>query len=207
MVGAAAVLILVAWFALLWSPKGADLADARERRAAAEDQVDQLQLRLGKLEAASRQGPALQSAADRVRGAVPDTADLAGLVLAVNDAAGQSKVQLLSIIPSPTVTSSTGGPNEIPLAMSVSGDYVQMLGFLDRLLDLPRIVVLDTVGVTSSQIDDRVVLNLSMTGRTFTREAVAAPAGPGTATVAPSTIAPSTTAPSTTGSSTPTMVP
>jgi type II secretory pathway component PulM len=88
LLGGVSVLVLLAWFTLLWSPKGAELAEARDQRTAAEDQVVQLQARLTKLKDAARQGPALQAAAARVRSAVPETPDLDGFLLAANDAAG-----------------------------------------------------------------------------------------------------------------------
>ncbi|MCU1483478.1 MAG: Tfp pilus assembly protein PilO [Actinomycetia bacterium] len=203
LIGGATVLVVLAWFALLWSPKGTELAEARDQRAAAQDQVVQLQSRLTKLKDAKRQGPALQALAARVRAAVPETPDLDGFLLATNAAAAKAQVQFQTVAPARVTVSTTGGPNEILLSLTVRGGYFQILDFMDALVALPRVVVLDSIGLTAEQEGGATRLSVSLSGRTFT---TAAP-GSTTPTTVPVGTAPSTAAPSTTPTSTPTMVP
>lgn len=187
MVSGAALLVVVAWFALLWSPKGADLADAKERRSAAQSEVAQLQARLDRLTAAKRDSARLEAAANRVGAAVPATADLAGFLLATDDAARAAGVEFLTVTPSPVATSTSGGPSEIALTLSIKGRYGQVLGFLDRLLDLPRVVVVDSVDVSAEQgTAGAPSLSVSLSGRIFTTE-LPAGAAPTTTTPAPAT--------------------
>ena len=198
LVGGAAVLVVLAWFALLWSPKGADLAEAREQRTAADQQVAQLQTRLDKLKDAARQGPALQALAARVRAAVPATPDLDGFLLAANDAAFITKVQFQAITPSRVTASTTGGPNEVTFSLTVKGGYFHVLDFLDALAGMPRVVVLDSVGLTGQQEGDGTLLAVNLTGRIFTTAVpgstvpttVPAPAAPPASTATTPTTAP-----------------
>ncbi|MCU1379023.1 MAG: Tfp pilus assembly protein PilO [Acidimicrobiales bacterium] len=191
-VGGAAVVILLAWFMFLWSPKAVELTDARDRRTAANEQASQLQLRLERLKDAKQRTPDLQVTAERLRSAVPATPNLAQFLLDTNDAAAKAGVNFLSVSPTPPAASTTG-PTEVQLALSIKGGYFQTLDFMNRLLDLPRIVVLDTVSVTAAAASAGAPeLAVSLTGRMFTTE-VPASATP--------TTAPATTA--TTGTSAP----
>lgn len=57
-------------------------------------------------------------------------------------------------------------PAEIRLALQIRGGYFQVLDFLNRLDDLPRLVVNDSLSVTS---DPTARLTVSLTSRMFTR--------------------------------------
>jgi Tfp pilus assembly protein PilO len=176
LVSAAVVLVLVAWFLLLWSPKGAQLADARERRTAAQDRVTQLQAKLGELEAVQKKGPALERLAAAVRSAVPSTPDLAAFLLSVDDAAAKAHVTYKAVAPSPVQLSTTGGPNEVPISFTVEGGWGAVLDFMDRLVALPRVVVLDRVGLNAEASDTgATTIGVTLTGRVFTTAAPSSP--------------------------------
>ena len=193
LLGGGAVLVVLAWFALLWSPKGADLAEARDRRSAAEQDVTLLRARLAHLRAAKDDEPALRSRAEQLAAAVPEHADLASFLLDANAASARAGVAYLSITPSKPVPSTTGGPSEVTFGLEVRGDYAKVLDFMDALLDLPRVVVVDTVGLAADQsVTGPPPLSVSLTGRIFTTEApataaaTAAPAASPAATPTPS---------------------
>jgi Tfp pilus assembly protein PilO len=188
-VGGVAIVTLLAWFTFLWSPKGAELNDARARRAAAAEQASQLQSRLNGLKDARQRRPELQATADRVRSAVPATPDLAQFLLDTNDAAAKAGMNFLSVSPTPPAASATG-PTAVLLSLSLKGGYFQTLDFMNRLLDLPRIVVLDTVSVTAADTSlGAPELAVSLTGRMFTTEVPPAATAP---TTTPAATAPTT---------------
>lgn len=191
LVFAAGLVVIAAWFFLLWKPKGAELDAAHDREVAAEARASQLQVRLAELRDAERRRPELVADGERLAAAVPAEAQLADFLLAADRAADEAGVDFVSVSPSPVVASTTGGPAEVPLSIEVGGGYFRVLDYLDRLLALPRLVVLDTVSVTGNE--GGAELGLSITGRMFT---TAAPAGastpadglaavPATATTAP----------------------
>jgi Tfp pilus assembly protein PilO len=201
-VGAAALLLAV-WFLLLWGPQGNKLSDAKKRTTAAETQNSELQLRLSRLEAAQKDAPELMATGEELRRAVPASPDLAQFILDANDAATAAGVVVLAISPQPPQASPGGGPAVVSLQISVTGSYAEVVNYLDRLDDLPRLVVIDKLGLApggapGSAPDD---LSVSITARMFT---TAVPAG--TATPAPTGRA-TTTAPSTPGGSTATTAP
>lgn len=57
-------------------------------------------------------------------------------------------------------------PAEVRLSLQIRGGYFQVLDFMNRLDDLPRLVVSDSVSVTA---DQNARLTVALTGRTFLR--------------------------------------
>jgi Tfp pilus assembly protein PilO len=168
----AAVALLFIWFAFLWGPQGGDLDDAKKRIDAAEETNGALELRLSRLQASQSRAPQLQAARDELQRAIPDDPQLAQFILDANDAASAAAVDFLSISPSLPELGASGLP-EIGLTISVTGGYFAVLDYLDRLEELPRIVVVDTLGLTPGGSDDGpLALSVSISARMF---ATAAP--------------------------------
>lgn len=173
-VAAAAVLLLL-WFVLLWRPQSGSLEAADERLAAAEAEHGALQLRLARLEAAQEQTADLMADVEGMRRAVPDDAELAQFILDANDIAVTAGVTFLSITPSvPAASLEAGLVSEVSLAIAVRGTYDAVVDYLDLLEELPRIVVVDTVSVNPDLGD---ALAVSLTARMFTTAPPVAPAG------------------------------
>jgi type IV pilus assembly protein PilO len=186
MAGIAAV-IIVAWYLLLWSPNGRDLDSSRERREAAEQALDEAEAKLARLESAATRRTELAATASRMQAAVPDTADLPGLILSINGLAQTSGVQFLSIAPAAPAAGVGGQPTNVPLTLDIAGDYWTVLDFLHRLNHLDRIVTVD--GLSLSPTTEGTIVqsvNVNLSARTFTTQPVA-PATPltTTGTVAP----------------------
>jgi Tfp pilus assembly protein PilO len=183
--GGAMVVLLGVWFLLLWSPKGSELSDAREQKAAAEQQVTELQVKLDRLKDAQRRSPELLAARDRLVSAIPEHAQLAEFILDANDAASKANVDFVSITPSPPGPSVVpGGPTSVKLRLAVTGDYFATLEFLDLLADLPRMVVLDQVKLNPT---DDGKLSADLGGNIFTSQAPVAPGGVATTTTTTTT--------------------
>jgi Tfp pilus assembly protein PilO len=188
--GAAAAALLAVWFLLLWSPKGSELSDARERKELAEQKVDELKLKLARLSAAQRREPELRATYDRIEMAIPDEPQLAQFILDANDAAAKAGVDFMSISPTqPAMSKVAGQPPVVAIKLEVSGDYFKTLDFLDRLADLSRLVVLDSVQLNPS--DDNEKLRADLSGSIFTTQP---PVSPSAATkTTPATASASTT--------------
>jgi Tfp pilus assembly protein PilO len=167
--GGAALALLAVWFLLLWSPKGSELSDAKERKTAAEQKVSELELKVARLEDAQEHEPELLATYDRLASAVPADPQLAQFILETNDAAAKAAVDFISITPAPVaVPKRPGQPPVIGIKLSISGDYFATLNFLDRLADLPRIVVLDEVQFRPST--DNAKLGAELSGSIFTTQ-------------------------------------
>ena len=162
--------LFAAWFILLWGPQGGKLADAEEREEVAAGTNSELELRRDRLVAAQADAPALQAKVETLRVAVPDDPNLAQFILDANDAATASGVDFLSISPTPPAASADPAlPSAVNLAINVDGGYFQVLDYMNRLDDMDRIVVVDTLGLSpTGEEGGPVGLSVSVSARMFT---------------------------------------
>lgn len=168
-IGIAAVAVVVAlivWFAGIWLPASHTLSSARARTATAEARTKELRLELRRLQAARKDLSTQTQTLEKLQAAVPDTPDLAGLLNGSNDAAKAAGVQLLSIAPTAAVA---GSPTAIPFSLNVRGSWFSTVAFVQRLLAMPRLVVVDGVQASGGSEDG---LTVSITARAFTTQAV-----------------------------------
>jgi type IV pilus assembly protein PilO len=188
----AAFVVLLLWWFLLWSPQRKKVDDAKARTDAAQQQAAQLRVTLSRLQELKRTEALKRSQIEALRIAVPDQPNLAQFILDANDAANKAGIDFLSVTPSPPATAAAGGttpagaPAAVNLAMSITGGYFQVLDFVNRLTDLPRIVVIDNLSLAAG---DGSNMTVSITARMFTTSA---------APVAPPTTAPAAGATTTT---------
>ncbi|MBM3674781.1 MAG: hypothetical protein FJW88_07450 [Actinobacteria bacterium] len=187
-VAGALVLVLV-WYFLLWAPASKDLDDTREQVSEQQRQQLSLEATVKRLQALAENAPQLQATLRRYDAAIPETPDLADFIIQCNDIAIASGIDWLAISPSPPAA---GTPvTTIALSINVQGGFFQVLDYLNRLEDLERLVVVDTIniaagggtadgsGTTSASSDaSGGTLTVTLTGRMFTRGTP--PAAPGT---------------------------
>ena len=191
---AAALVVLLLWYLLLWRPTSAKVAKERDKAVAAERTRDDLRDRIKNLRSSRRLEPLKLSQLATLKVAVPDDPNLAQFILDANDAATRSGIDFLSISPTPPGTAAVGAtpttvagggggaPVPIKLAMTIQGGYFQVIDFLNRLDRLPRVVVIDGLTITGSPTGGQ--LSATITARMFTATATAV-AGASTTTTAP----------------------
>ena len=203
--GGAVLVLFLAWFVLLWGPQGGRASDADDRLEAASGTNTQLEANVARLQAGQAGIPGLQASLETLRTAVPDSPNLAQFILDANDAATASGVDFLSISPTPPAANVDPLlPPAIGLSISVSGGYFQVRDYLNRLNDLSRLVVVDTLALTPGETaTGGQTLAVSLAARMFTTtlpvtpetlaaDAAAAAAGAPAATAVPTA---NTTAP------------
>ncbi|MGH9178512.1 MAG: hypothetical protein ACRD0N_08160 [Acidimicrobiales bacterium] len=217
--GAVAGAVLVLWYLLLWGPQKSQLSEAKERRETAETKRSELASRVSRLRAAQKDEPIKRAQVESLRTTIPDDPHLAAFILDANDAAAKSGIDFISIAPSepapaagtavtPTASvasapvaggGSTRGtvnvlPAEINLELQIEGGYFQVLDFLNRLNDLPRLVITDGLDIDS---DDQAHLSVNLSARMFVRQV---PPGFGDVPATPvAPVIPATPAPATNG--------
>jgi Tfp pilus assembly protein PilO len=223
LIGAAAALgVFVFWFVLLWSPQGSKITKAKDRKALAESEQQELQLRIARLKSLQQEEPRKRAQLESLRVAVPDEPNLAQFILDANTAANVSGIEFLSISPSPPAAAGGPGaaatppptspttpaagarPAVINLSLSISGGYFQVVDFVNRLNGLSRLVVIDTLGLTSGSqgTGASTGLTVSISARMFVRTATPVAGGTGGAPVTPGG-ATTTTAPGATTTTSP----
>jgi Tfp pilus assembly protein PilO len=211
-IGAVAfVLFLLLWYFLGFAPQQKKIHDAQKRRATAEQKQQELQTAINRLKAAQKNEPLQRAQLETLKTAIPDDPALGQFILDVNDRATASGIDFVSIAPAlPTagaVAAATPGatgvaapaPAQISVSLQITGGYFQVIDFINRLADLPRILVLDTLNVAS---DNGGHLTVGIASRMFVRQVPAGFAAPGSAAAAATT---TTTAAGASGSTTTTV--
>lgn len=182
----ALVVIVGLWYVFGFRSQSNDLDAAR----AAEDQArttnEQLALRISQLKVARKNMPKLSATLERLRRAIPEDPNLAEFILQANEIAEQSGVDWLNIAPAPPATGAAPNlPATVGLNITVDGGYFQVLDYLNRLSELPRIVIVDSLSLTPGEAEASGAPRMSavLTGRMFsTKGAPAAPGAEGTST-------------------------
>ena len=213
LIGAAgAFVILLLWYFLFWSPQGNNIDEARDRREAAEAQAQELRVRLDRLREQKRTEATTRGQIELLRVAIPDQPNLAQFILDANDAATRSGIDFLSVSPTPPAAATTPGaaaPAEIRLGLSITGGYFQIIDFVNRLNELPRLVVIDSVNVSAG--GEATQLAVQLTARMFVSSlppgAVPGPSGAPAPGVTTTTTAPPGATTTTAVGGTPTTTP
>lgn len=153
----AALLLIVVWYFMLWSPQAKDLKASHKAHAAAIAKIASLESQAAQLRGLVKQIPADDARFAQLEAAFPNNPQLDQALTLFQQAAAQSGVAISSLMPaSPTSGSSAAaksGEPSIGLSLSVRGDSAQVTSFLAALNSMPRTVVVDSVslaGGTSS---------------------------------------------------------
>jgi len=150
---AGALVVILIWFFAFYKPKGDDVSKTNEQVSTAERQQQDLEATLARLQSLDKERPQQQATLDKLNAAIPPTPDLAEFIFEANTAAADSGVDWLSIAPTPPIASPTGGPSEIALNIQVQGGFFQVLDYLNRLENLKRLVVTQTVNLSAGGSD------------------------------------------------------
>jgi Tfp pilus assembly protein PilO len=182
------VVVVLVWNIAIFSPRGKKLNEAKQQAQSAQQLEPGLQATLARLKQISENGPEIAAQLDKLNAAVPADPDLDGFILSANQIAVQAGIDWLSVSPS-VVQAGTNGPSVIPLSMQIKGGFFQVLDYLNRLEDMGRLVIVDSINTTASSaagVTGPPTLAVTLTGRMFTLAAPAAAAGsvptPGAAT-------------------------
>jgi Tfp pilus assembly protein PilO len=155
--GAAALLIIVAWYFWVWTPQAKSLQSAHKAQIAADAKIASLQSQEATYRGLLKQIPADTAKFAQLEAALPNNPQLDQALNLINQAAGATGVTVTNLSPStpqgaagaPAQAATPGGP-AITLSMSAKGSFEQIKAFLTALTQLPRTVVVDHVSLTNS---------------------------------------------------------
>ncbi len=192
----AAVGVLL-WYVALFGPERSERRRLGEQVSAAEGQEQELRSTLVRLRRLEAGRGAQEAQLERLRRLVPPQPDVAGFILAANDAAVRSGVDWISVAPAAAVAGVGGGPSAIGVSIAVNGGFFPIVDYLQRLEGLERLVVVDSLQLSlGGQAGGALQLTATMSARIFTTPAAAqAPGSPAAAVPAQGTQAPATTSP------------
>ena len=147
--------LIVAFVFLIWNPKAKEISAADANLASLQSQNSTAQAQIATLVAFEAQLPTAKLELARLQTAIPNYPDLANFILAVNAISNESGITFISISPSqPAPQVATAGTSPAPpivaLSIQVKGGYFQVLDFMNRLDNLPRLVVTSTLSLSGS---------------------------------------------------------
>jgi Tfp pilus assembly protein PilO len=138
------LLILGAWWQLLWNPQSSALSQAHTADQTASTGLIQAGQTLGHLKHLQTISPQLTALEEKLSNAVPNGTSFDTFLISLNQMADVAGVQLQSVAPT-TPTVSTGGLSTVAISLSFSGGYFNVQRFLDELKSGSRLVIIDSL--------------------------------------------------------------
>ena len=197
----------LAGYFLLISPQKGKAADLKHQTEATQQQIDQYRT----LALQARATPPIRVAElFRLTKAMPDSVDMAGVILELSAVARESGIQFDSI--TPQGASPVSGYSIVPLSVEFDGNFYELSDFLFRLRNLVRVhagqldaqgrlFVVDSVSFGEST-HSFPMIKASLTVHAFVYGDVSLAAPPATPTTTDTTSTSTTTEPTTTAPST-----
>jgi Tfp pilus assembly protein PilO len=177
---AGGIVVILLWYFVLFAPTSSDLSDTRDKVASAQSQKQELENTIRRLKELSANAPQQQATLRTLRAAIPANPDLGQFILQANDIAAAAGIDWLSIAPAPPTAGSGAGPNStIAVSIQIDGGFFQVLDYLNRLEDLDRLVLVDSVNLSAAGSDEGSTgsaevsggapdLSVTLSGRMFT---------------------------------------
>ena len=140
------VILIVGYYFLLLSPLRQSYADRVQERSDKEAELQQVQQQVADLEEIRRNAPNLERQLLEFSKRIPTQTEIPTLVVQVEEVARLAGVTQLSISPGAPAPPPGGGDFQtIPVTMTFEGTYEELQDFMLRLLDLSRLVTVNSV--------------------------------------------------------------
>ncbi|MFH1329281.1 MAG: type 4a pilus biogenesis protein PilO [Actinomycetota bacterium] len=164
-----AVFLTVAWWLFFISPRNARVAEARGDLETARDREMALRAQVGQLHAIRDAEVEYLAAIGQLESLIPDRPLLDGFIDDVYALCGTTGVELLSMAPAEPVPKTDSSLRQISVAMTIDGEFFEVLGFLFGVMDMDRLVRVDAVTISSGQDETGATsLSVSLSLRLFT---------------------------------------
>jgi Tfp pilus assembly protein PilO len=146
-----AIGVVALWWVFLFAPKGNDLNDARDQLDDAQSQGQTLTAQRNQLRDLQQRSPEIEADLGRLSAAIPDSPNQADFISGLNDIADESGITWQSVTMQEPTEATPGEPPTIAVQISIEGGFFQTLDYLNRLEDLERVVVVDSVTINSAE--------------------------------------------------------
>ena len=202
----AAALVLLLWYRVVYSSMSSQASKANQAAQDAEVRAKSLETQL-RAEGGTSSGGTKSHKASVVelQNAIPATPAVSDFLRSADAVGSASGVVFQSIVPSqPTLAAGIASMN---FGITVQGSYAQVRSYVDGLMALPRLVVIDSASLSAGQATTGAaaatavggpvgdvfagtgaapVISLQLTARVFTQQLPVAPAAGGAGTATPS---------------------
>jgi len=152
----AVVLVTVAWWFFLISPRNAKIGDLQNEFTAAQDSEQRLRVQIRQLQDIRDREVEYVSAVGRLDALIPERPHLEEFIEQVHALALSTGVDLQTLSPSlPEVVGDDTELRQITVSVQIEGQFFEILGFLFGLSDMERLVRVDAVALASSAVESR----------------------------------------------------
>ncbi len=144
----AVLLVAFVWYQFVYASAESAARKANQEARDQQTNLATLKSEVSKASGANKTPEERKAALDELQSAIPVQAQLSEFLRQTDSIRNATGVAFQSITPStPTYV---GGVANINVGITVQGTYAQVMGYVDRLLKLPRLVVVDNVAVTTT---------------------------------------------------------
>lgn len=154
------VAVLVVMFLVL--PQYRQIGQIKTKQEAVRKQVAEAEATLARLKEAKAESISNRAELIKIANQVPDEPQLPTLIVAIQDVANQAGVEFISI--TPEQPAEAGSYSIVPLKLSVTGQFRDIVDFLGRLYALQREVRVQTLAIV---VQDYPTLSADMGAQTF----------------------------------------
>ena len=146
----AGVLVLALWYVFLLSPINSLKSKAHKATVAAQKDLQAAQAHLSQLHDLQARSKQIDRQVAKLRAAVPVNPAISTFIRQANQIADETQVAWQSVTPtqSAAAVGAVLGPTPVGLGIQVKGGVHEVLDYIDHLMALPRVVVIDQIQVT-----------------------------------------------------------
>ena len=169
--GGIALVLVVIWYMALIQPQGHKLKKAQAAEKVNQTQIVALNQQLQQLQSLVKEIPADKAKLAIYQQAIPSAPQLSTAIRSIQSAASAAGVTMAQLAPvKPTTgaasTGAVAGAEAIPVAMSASGNYGQIVAFMKDLVAMPRTLVIQSVALSGvgSQMTVSLTSDIYFTG-------------------------------------------
>lgn len=181
-----AMLLGVAWWFFFISPRNERIAEAGDELEAARGQEMALRAQVAQLHAIRDAEVEYLAAIGQLETLIPDRPLLDEFIEEIYALSGTTGVELLNMAPALPVPMTGSSLRQITVAVTIDGQFFEVLGFLFGVMDMDRLARVDAIAISSGQDETGATsLSVSLNLRLFTLAdlvPVAAVPDPGTET-------------------------
>jgi len=170
LVVAGALLLTVAWWMFLVSPRNGRIDDLRGDLTVAQDAEQRLRVQIRQLEEIRDREVEYLAALGQLEGLIPERPLLDEFIEQIFALTNETGIDLQSLAPSlPAVTEDGTELREVAISAQIEGEFFEILGFLFGLNEMERLVRVDAISVSSSEDETgTTILSVSIEMRLFT---------------------------------------
>ena len=139
-------LTVVLWYQFVYSPMESDASNAKNATQSAEQDAARYEKQLAATNTNAKAAEDHKVALTELQSAIPQNPGITDLLRATDQIRVATGVTFQSIVPSPPTAQSA--PGTISLTIGVQGTYQQVMSYLDQLMQMRRLVVVDNVAVS-----------------------------------------------------------